>query len=167
MSMDADALNVGGDAYGSFGRYGSIDVKAGKVIKRSPKGQVTVDFGEVWGGNGKPRARRFTAYGGEIGGGHFYGGRLIDAKTFGLLFERQRAEEAKRAVSSLLRSWSFKNKAELNALVARLVKLAAAVPDDDSTAAQGTEARRAETENTGSVHDGPVGEADAPESKQP
>lgn len=29
-------------------------------------------------------------------------------------------------------------------------------------AAQGTEARRAETENTGSVHDGPVGEADAP-----
>jgi hypothetical protein len=29
-------------------------------------------------------------------------------------------------------------------------------------AAQGTEARRAETENTGSVHDGPVAESDAP-----
>jgi hypothetical protein len=34
-------------------------------------------------------------------------------------------------------------------------------------AAQGTEARRAETENTGSVHDGPVGNADAPNPSPP
>ena len=33
-------------------------------------------------------------------------------------------------------------------------------------AAQGTEAQRAETENTGSVHDGPVANGDAPKPSQ-
>lgn len=126
-------LIVGDEAFGSFGQYGAIDVKAGKVTKITPTGQMTIDFGERWPGNGDTRIRRFNASGWEIGAGLDHGGYLIDAETFARLAEKQKGVRARQAVTNLLRSWSFKSKADLNALVARLTELAALVPDDEST----------------------------------
>lgn len=130
-------MNVGDTVYGSFGQYGAVDVKAGKVTKVSPTGQVTVDFQERWGGNDTPRLRRFSDAGREIGGaGGLYSGKghLIDEAAYTRLAEKQRAADALRAVTNHLRSWSFKNKADLNKFVKRLNELAARVPDDGSSA---------------------------------
>ena len=126
-------MNVGDTVYGSFGRYGRIDVKAGTVMKLSPKGQATIDFSERWPGNGEQRLRRFSPHGWEIGPGRGEGGRLIDEASYARLAERQRAADAMRAVTNHLRSWSFKNKAELLAFTGRLNALVARVPDDEST----------------------------------
>jgi hypothetical protein len=148
---------TGDAAFASFGSFGRVKVKRGTVIKVTPKGQVVVDFKEVWPGNGAQRTRRFNPDGGEIGGEVYGSGRLIDEASFDRLAKKQEGQEATEAMVAHLRSWSFKNKAELNELVAKLIELADRVPDDESTASA-IEARRAET--LGSVEDESAGPKD-------
>ena len=114
----------------SLGRYGRAEVKRGVLVKRTPTGQVVADFGEVWSGNGKPRPRRFGKDGFEIGGDYAH---LIDEAAYDRLAKQQAGQEASAALIEHLRSWSYRNKAELNALVAKLVELADRVPDDYTT----------------------------------
>src|SRR5690242_20780334 len=82
MPINARALEVGDTVYGSFGQFGSINVKAGTIRKKTPTGQLCADFGEKWPGNGKARERRFNKSGWEIGGNASYAGMLIDEETF-------------------------------------------------------------------------------------
>lgn len=63
----SDVIEVGQTVYTSFGKYGRVDVRQGKVVRVSPTGQLTVDFNERHQGNGKPFTRRFKS-GHEIGG---------------------------------------------------------------------------------------------------
>lgn len=130
MQVDTKALEVGDTVYGSFGQYGRINVKAGKVLKKTPSGQIRVSFEEKWPGNGKVRERRFSDRGWEIGGADRYSGFLINEETYRRMVAQQTSAEAMEAVTAHLRAWTFKTKADLDGFVDKLVQLAARVPDD-------------------------------------
>ncbi len=74
--------NIGDPAYGSFGKFGRVDVKRGVVKNVTATGQVVVDFGEQYGVKDKPRLRRFGASGREHGYDSYSGGYLIDAEAY-------------------------------------------------------------------------------------
>jgi hypothetical protein len=132
---------VGDIVFASFGHFGTTDVKRGTVTKVTPKGQIVVDFGEVWGGNGQPRLRRFHPHGPEIGGEIYKSGHIINEDNYAIAAVRQARQDGAAAIVAHLRSWSWRTKAELNELVAKLVELADRIPDDESTAS-GIEARK-------------------------
>jgi hypothetical protein len=86
--------SVGDAAYGNFGQYSRVDVRAGVVTKVTPSGQTTVKFAH--------REMRFTPFGREVGGVGYGAPSLIDAETYSRLLERQKIQNARAAVRNAI-----------------------------------------------------------------
>lgn len=84
------AYSVGDTVYGSFGRYGTTDVRIGTVAKVTPTGQITVEF------NGRTAPMRFKD-GSEIGGDKWHSALIIDADTYVRQAAQQRKQTAFKA----------------------------------------------------------------------
>lgn len=89
-------MQPGDTVYGSFGRYGEIDVREGKVTKVTPTGQVVADFGAVWA-SGQQHLYRFKN-GCEIGGDQWHPASLITHEQF---VRSSAAQAQKRAVAKI------------------------------------------------------------------
>lgn len=76
--------NIGDTAYASFGRYGRIDARCGKVVNVSPTGVIKIDF------NGTPYS--FQPNGWQRGVAVYERAQLISAEQFTALYERQRKQ---------------------------------------------------------------------------
>lgn len=75
---------IGDTAYASFGRYGRIDARCGKVVAISPTGVIKIDF------NGSPYS--FLPTGWQRGVATYERAQLISAEQFTALHERQRKQ---------------------------------------------------------------------------
>ena len=120
-------MEVGSTVYGSFGRYGEVDVKPGKVVKVTPTGQVVVDFGLVYSGNQKPYTLRFKD-GSQIGGDQWHPVQLINKAAYDRLKAVQDQRRAIRKVHTVARDIpKTSDKAELQALVDKLAAMVSAL----------------------------------------
>ena len=120
---------IGQTVYADFGLYSSIDVKSGKIIKITPTGQMTVDFGSKTF-DGKPVTRRFGADGRELGGGKWNRVNLIAESEFERRGKIQATRKAKRDLTEAAKALSFSTRAEAIEQVEALLTLAKAIPDD-------------------------------------
>jgi hypothetical protein len=125
--MSEQDLNIGDPAYGSFGKYGRINVKRGTVVKITPTGQVVVDFGEKYPGNGKPFTRRFKS-GHEIGGAWDSGGLLIPRDRYERLSIEQEVRDHLTRALEACRTAHFSKPEDLDAIISKLNGIKASLP---------------------------------------
>lgn len=122
---------VGDTVYGSFGRYSTIDVREGTVLKVTPSGRINVDFGFVNHGNQSPRIIQFKGRH-QIGGDRFHSYYLIDRETFQRLSAEQAVQDALGKVNNLIaKTRAFKDKASLKEFIDQLDVMFDAVPGAD------------------------------------
>lgn len=106
-------MNVGDTVYADYGRYGYFDVRKGVVVKVTPSGQVSVDFGRKHATTGDPIIGRFTPNGTLIGDASSWGNpRLITEEQASDRMESQRAAVAERALFKATQDFRFTTKAE-------------------------------------------------------
>ena len=121
-------MKVGDTVYGSFGKYGRVDVREGKVVKVTPTGRVNVDFGRRSHGDGKPIIQQFKD-GREVGGDTWHPVWLIQRDRYEQMLAAQREEDAVNAFRVHANKAPRGSKAEMLAWVAEMQALAEAIPD--------------------------------------
>lgn len=93
--MRTTNINKGDQVYGSFGRYGDLDVRIGTVASKSPNGTVQVTFGN--------RTVSFKPDGFERGTDAWSGGHLIDREQYDAILPRMMIQRAERHAGKLIR----------------------------------------------------------------
>jgi len=87
-------MEVGQTVYADFGRYGSIDVKLGKVLRITPTGQIAVQFPH------RPDSVRFKN-GWMIGGDARYLVMLVDEVKYSQLRSEQDRRGTMRSIAKI------------------------------------------------------------------
>lgn len=125
MTTEPKPLEIGDTVYADFGKYTRIDVRKGAVVKVTPTGQVSADFGRSWAGRGEKIIDRFTSAGWQVGGDGF----LIDEEVYLRRSGKQKATEAKEAIYQEVRRFSFNTRAEAIERAQALLVLAEGLPE--------------------------------------
>jgi hypothetical protein len=111
--------HIGDPVYGSFGKFGRIDVRQGVITKVTPSGQIVADFGGSY-------PRRFNGRGWEIGVGEYDRGYLIERDQF----ERQcvaGAIQSDLGKARILLRGGLKDADDLRELIAKLSEIEAEI----------------------------------------
>lgn len=113
-------LNIGDPAYASFGKYGRINVKHGKVVKITPTGQIVIDFGEK-------QPRRFKGQR-EMGATWDMCGNLISREVYEKLSAQQALHQHLGGALVVCRNARIAKVEDLDAVIEKLTKLRASLP---------------------------------------
>lgn len=113
--------SVGDTVYADFGQYGRIEARRGRVIRVTPTGQITVNFGLI----GICRFKN----GWMIGGETYNRPHLITADEYARLFEMQNATQLADEITARLRSFKVTTRAETIAAFKALIALAEGLPE--------------------------------------
>ena len=121
-------MEIGSTVYAEFGKYSTIDVRKGTVVKVSPSGQISADFGRTNYGDGSKIIDRFTRRGDMIGDGSaYYKVCLISEECYLGRVETMKERVATKALKDAVSDYRWRNKAEAIAGAEAILTLANAL----------------------------------------